>query len=139
MEKTDSLLKNVFRFTTNSEIKKRKGFIVVLNNPDTNILSKLSSDNFIFMNKIEDIRQYIISRDVRMVLIEISKQNYGFELIDWIRTNHPDLPVCVSVVDNRIKEDVEKNFPDIEVFFSKKPEKVCQDFFSVFGTTALFG
>lgn len=118
VKEADLLMKEIFRFTNASALKSRSGPVVILQCGDKcKVAASVaeSANNTVKVSKIEQAKQYISNNEVRLFVLDMHEKDYGMELLETLKANHPELPIIVSITDDSFREEIEKNFPDVEV------------------------
>lgn len=120
LAQTDELIKEIFHFTNVFQVKRRKGAVLLLEgmvNHSNDAVSLVDAENSLVvkMKTINEVKDYIINNDVRLFVFDIISAPCDVELMEWIKDNHPDLPVIVIAKTEEQKEMIENSFPDVEI------------------------
>ena len=124
---TEKALKKIFRFSLRDEVRNRKGMILFLDDrpEQATILEGLlsSSDSEIplfYARTVPEAKELVTKHgemSVKVCIVDIELQgDDGRSFISWLQESHFDIPVIISTGHGELKDEIEREFPDSEIF-----------------------
>jgi DNA-binding NtrC family response regulator len=127
LSSTEKALKKIFRFSLRDEVRNRVGMILFLDDrPEQatileGLLSSARSDiPLMYARNVPDAKELVTKhgeKAVKVCIVDIELQgDDGRSFIEWLQENHFDIPVIISTGHGELKDEIEREFPDSEIF-----------------------